>query len=124
MYSSAEQGYAHMRRQTSSPRAIERSVLTRAASDLAAADPDTLEGYKALAEAVRRNTKIWSAMATDLASSANGLPDDLRGQLLSLAVFAEKHGRKVLSGQGDRQVLININRAVAKGLEAAAQEAA
>ncbi len=124
MYSSAEHGYAHMRRQTSSPRAIERSVLMRAANDLAAADPDTLEGYKALAEAVRRNTKIWSAMATDLACSGNGLPDDLRAQLLSLAVFAEKHGRKVLSRQADRQVLININRAVAKGLEAAAQEAA
>ncbi len=120
MSSIAEQGYGQVARQTASPRQIEFRLLTSIASQLDAADPSTVEGARKLAEAVYRNTELWSTLLVDITSTGNQLPNELKSGLLSLARYSVTTGPKVLSGEEKPQALSDVNRAVAQGLAAAA----
>lgn len=66
--------------------------------------------------AVHKNNELWTILAADLAHPENGLPDEVKAGLLSLAMFSLRHGHAVLSGQGNTQVLIDINMSIMKGL--------
>lgn len=69
-----------------------------------------------LIAAVHKNNQLWTILASDLAGSANGLPVDLRGKLLSLASFALRHGHLALAGKTTVAALIDINMAMMRGL--------
>ena len=75
-----------------------------------------------LIAAVHKNNELWTILAADLAGSGNGLPDDLRAGLLSLAGFSLRHGHLAISRKAKVDPLIDINIAVMRGLrhEAAA----
>lgn len=66
--------------------------------------------------AVHKNNQLWTILAADLASPGNGLPDDLRARLLSLASFALRHGHQVMSGNEKVQPLVDVNMAMMRGL--------
>lgn len=121
---SPEAGYGQVRQQTASPRSVEQKLLLQIASDLETCDPKTVDGYKALAVAINKNTDLWTVFATDLASPENQFPDELKQSLVKLAAFALAHGAKVLKGDESVAPLVNVNRAVASGLRQSAQEAA
>lgn len=67
-------------------------------------------------EAVHMNTQLWSALASDLAMPDNALPDALKAQLLSLALFSIRHGFRVAAGEGDLSPLIDVNASIMAGL--------
>lgn len=69
-----------------------------------------------LAEAIDLNRRLWTLLATDAADEGNLLPDALRAGVISLYEFTIKQGRKVLRGQGDVSVLIEINASIMRGL--------
>lgn len=69
------------------------------------------------AAAVHDNCKLWTTLATDLAGPNNGLPQVLRAQLFYLAEFSLLHSRKALRDLTALEVLIDINRAVMRGLD-------
>ena len=69
-----------------------------------------------LAEAVDLNRRLWTLLATDAADEGNLLPDTVRAGVISLYEFTVTQGRKVLKGQGDVSVLIEINAAIMRGL--------
>lgn len=69
-----------------------------------------------IAEAIYDNRRLWTMLATDIASPHNGLPQDLRARLFFLAEFTDLHSRKILRGEGTLAPLIEINRAVMAGL--------
>lgn len=97
------------------PRRSEALVLSKlAAAMIRASAPDS--GFAALVVAVQENRRFWRLAAEDLASQGNGLPAPLRDQLLSLAGFIEKETGRVLAGTSSAAALIEINRAVARGL--------
>ena len=123
MISTAEHGYSQTARQTANPRTIEQRVLMSIASDIEAPDPSTPQGYKQLAIALRRNTELWTAFASDIANPENTCTPELKAEIIKLADFSIRHGILVLRGEADRSVLVNINRTVAGGLSAAAQAA-
>ncbi|MEM9421423.1 MAG: flagellar biosynthesis regulator FlaF [Pseudomonadota bacterium] len=125
MSSIAEQGYGQVRRETATPRTVEHKVLMSIAGELETADPSTPHGYRMLAQAIHRNTELWTAFAADLSSEANPLGAELKAGLISLANFSINHGLKVLHREADVQALINVNRTVAAGIaQAASREAA
>ncbi|MGA0614742.1 flagellar biosynthesis regulator FlaF [Paracoccus sp. KR1-242] len=66
--------------------------------------------------AVSRNNELWTLLATDLADPANGIEDQVKAGLISLAIFSLRHGQSVLSGKATTDALIDINLAVMKGL--------
>jgi flagellar protein FlaF len=69
-------------------------------------------------EAVRANWRLWTIIQAELLDPECRLPDDLRGNVLSLAQFIDKHTVDIIAEPkpGKLDVLIAINRALAGGL--------
>jgi flagellar protein FlaF len=69
-------------------------------------------------EAVRVNWRLWTILQADLLGQECPLPDDLRGSLLSLARFIDKHTVDIIADPKPEKldVLISINRELAGGL--------
>jgi flagellar protein FlaF len=72
-----------------------------------------------LAEALKVNNRLWAIVEAEVAAPRSPLPDDLRGQLLSLGRFMDKETLALLSRGHDRLVLeamAEVNRSLASGL--------
>ena len=69
-------------------------------------------------EAIEWNRRMWNALEIDLASDANSLPDALKAQLISVAMWVERHSAMALRGEGEVDPLITVNRSVTEGLGA------
>ena len=54
----------------------------------------------------------------------NGLPIELRAQIISLAEFVRRHSLAVLGGRASVSALIDINTAIMKGLRGDVEVAA
>jgi len=97
-------------------RDIEQRVFQQSNGRLMAArnnpDPSTVQ----LAEAVYTNSRLWTLLAADVVCDHNTLPKDLRAQLASLAIYAQKAGRAVLRKEAKIDVLIDLNSAIIAGL--------
>ena len=98
------------------PRRIEYLVFLRITLDLEA---HREAGWRsdALKNALWRNMELWNVLRTDLVDDDNALPDSLRAGLISLSFSVERQTRLVLRGEADAGVLIDINRAVMRGLQ-------
>ena len=79
-----------------------------------AAEPGAAIGLRA--SALHDNRRLWTALATDLAAAGNGLPDGLRAQLFYLAEFSLLQSRAALRDPRALVALIDVNRAVMRGL--------
>ncbi|MGG7645243.1 flagellar biosynthesis regulator FlaF [Rhodovulum sp. YNF3179] len=69
-----------------------------------------------MAEALHQNRRLWAILAADLAGDDNALPEALRAQLVSLAEFTRQHTQRILRGEAQPDVLVEINTAVMRGL--------
>jgi len=67
-------------------------------------------------QAILWNRRLWLALQGDLATEGNGLPDELKARLISVAIWVDKHSRKVMKGEGDLTPLIDVNRNIMGGL--------
>ena len=67
---------------------------------------------------------MWIAMQTDLAAEGNKLPDALKAQLISLAMWVDKYTLKVMQKREPLAPLIEVNRAIMEGLAASASAGA
>ena len=97
-----------------SPREVEYELFARVTRALQSVDPSGA-GPKA-AQAIVENNYLWTELAADLAGPGNELPEQLKCQLLSLAMFSIRHGNRVLAGGGDVSALVDINLNIMKGL--------
>jgi len=112
----ARAAYARPETVLGSPRALEYELLARATAALAAASEAEKPDFPALARALDQNLRLWTAFAADLAGAANGLPEELRARLLYLYRYTGSHSRAVLAGRAKAGPLIDVNRAVMRGL--------
>ena len=71
--------------------------------------------------ATHANNELWIALAADLASPGNALPDQLKASLISLAMFSIRHGHKVLAENASIAPLLEINIRIMKGLRGEVQ---
>ncbi len=71
-------------------------------------------------EALTYNRKLWTVLVTSATSKDSQLPQDVKNNLASLAVFIFKHTLTVLSDANPDKLttLITINRNIAEGLRA------
>lgn len=98
-------------------RSAEAQLLQKLTSMLmATTETGTESSFQGLVSAISENQKFWQQIALDLADDENGMPDDLRASLLSLAGFVLRYSSTVLNGNGAVEPLIEINRHVIRGL--------
>ncbi len=97
-------------------RGSEYAIFAKITHALRVLDETDASAYAALARAVHDNLRLWGALATDLRSDGNQLPDALRASLISLAEFVRKHSMRVLAGKASIEPLIDINTSIMRGL--------
>ncbi|MEL6366281.1 MAG: flagellar biosynthesis regulator FlaF [Pseudomonadota bacterium] len=112
----AGNGYAQTARSTGAPRQVEYKVFSQVTRRLSAAISGADTPFAELAEAMHENLKLWLVIASDLRDGSNELPVALKSGLLNLAEFTRVHTARVLEGDGDAAVFIEINTAVMRGL--------
>ena len=75
-----------------------------------------MQGEGSIVQAACANIELWTALAADLADDENLLPPALRGSLLSLAIFSIRHSQRMMTGEPQGTVLVDINLSVMRGL--------
>lgn len=115
LHAASKIGYGAATRALGTERDVEYSVFGQVTGQLSRAMRPGAE-FGELAEALHQNTRLWTVLATDLALPDNPLPESLRAQLVSLAIFARKHTAKVLAGEESAEILVEINTTVMRGL--------
>lgn len=93
------------------PRSDEYTAFSRITAAMKKA-----ETFGETAEALTNNRRLWTTLAADLAGDGNGLPRELRADLLSLAAFTDRHTSKVLRREAGIEVLIDLNTTIMAGL--------
>ena len=114
----AHAAYGASIRATRSARDTEFDALARMTKRLRAVSGADAP-FPELASAIHDNRALWSLFALDLSIPTNGLPNELRDRLLSLARFVDDHSSRVLRNAATVDVLIDINTAVMRGLRPA-----
>lgn len=107
--------YQRIQNQTEDPRKTEYrlfALVTKALIDAEKGD------HAALVKAVHWNRRLWLTLQTDCAGEDNRLPEATRAGIISLAIWVDKHSRKVLRGEGQLKALIDVNRSIMEGLAA------
>lgn len=119
--------------ETENPRQIERRILARVTSGMSSVQEefDKAELFEknailnaSLRSTLSDNVNFWALMKVDLISPSNSLPADLRASLASMAIFVENHTAKVLSGNGNLSLLIDVNKSILAGLSGIVPEEA
>ncbi len=105
------------------PRQDEYAAFVHVTRRLLDANSGQPRDFPALAAALHDNRRLWTVLASDVASSGNGLPVTLRAGIFQLAEFSRLHTRKVLAGAADAAALIDVNMAMMRGLRNAQESA-
>lgn len=118
----AHSAYARASSISPSPRETEYRAFARVTRQLSEHVDISQGGFPRLAEAIHQNQRLWSMLAEDVADSANGLPDELRAQIVYLADFTRQHSMQVLRDKASPAILVEINTSVMRGLRAGSGE--
>jgi len=110
-------GYAQAARALETPRSIEYRVFSAITGRMRRAS-EAADAFPALVAALHENLSLWTTIMADAADSRNGLPAQLRAQLVYLGDFTRAHTQKVLRREADVAPLIDINTSVMRGLRA------
>lgn len=108
--------YQQTARRTENPREVEYRLFAQVTSALTDAAVTGKSDLRKLIDALDWNRRVWSAMSMDCASPDNGLPAQLRANIISLAIFVSKHTSAIMREDEDIQDLIDINRLIMQGL--------
>lgn len=114
----ARHGYKTVQREMNSDKGIELKVFVSVTAALNQVDPKAADTHSQLADALVTNAKLWNILFIDLSSQKNTLPLDLKTRLMTLAEFTQEHTQKVLRGDADHSVLVDINKSIIAGLRA------
>ncbi len=99
-------------------REVEAWALLELAKRMERARKENLEDLMPLLEVVRLNWRAWTIIQSSLLSEDTEIEPELRGNLLTLCSFIDKHSIEFLNDPiGDRlQILIDINVHLSQGL--------
>ncbi|MFA9230402.1 MAG: flagellar biosynthesis regulator FlaF [Microgenomates group bacterium] len=116
LHSAVRKHYAQPEAPQKTPRSLEYELIAQCTQRLITAWGNRPHQYVGLMSALDANQKMWSTLAVDVAQSSNGLPAKLRAQLFYLYEFTCQHSCAIRERGASVEVLIDINRAVMRGL--------
>jgi len=67
-------------------------------------------------DALDWNRRMWSVLGADCSLEGNGLPQQVRANIVSLSIWVNKHTSLVMRNQEEIGPLIEINRIIMQGL--------
>jgi flagellar protein FlaF len=111
--------YQNTQRITEDPRQTEYRLFGQVTGALISAEK---EGSSAtpVVEAVDWNRRMWRTLAVDCLDDRNGLPPQLRANIVSLSLWVTKYSREVTRKGAPLAPLIEINRTIMQGLQGVA----
>lgn len=107
--------YQRMQNAAEDPRSIEYRLLGQVTAALLDAERDPKHTAK-LVDAALWNRRVWSAFKVDLLDSGNKLPLDMRGKLVSIALWVERETAQILAFKSDLSAVVSINKTIMDGL--------
>jgi flagellar biosynthesis activator protein FlaF len=107
--------YQNARSRAETPRAAEFRLMSQITGEMMDAETSGLKGAM-LMQPLHRNREMWSAFATDCGATGNGLPNELRAQIISLGLWVERFTSDVVAGREPIGELISLNRTIMEGL--------
>lgn len=117
--------YSNTQNAATDPRQTEARALLEAARRISVAKD--AEDSKALDEALKLNSRLWTIFQADIAREENPLPDDIKSSIINLSLFIDKKTFEFLAYNDGiptgLDTLININRNIAAGLLESIQNA-
>lgn len=114
--SMAQRAYSQSAAPTKTHRRAEYETIARATHELKAAAENSRADFPRLADALHRNNRLWTILATDVADQANQLPKELKARIFFLSEFSKRHSAQVLAGKANVAPLLEINTAILRGL--------
>lgn len=112
----AKEGYGRNAVPIRSHRAAEYETIARITHRLRSAALARGSRFPEYVAALSENRKLWTTLAVEVAHPDNALPRDLRARLFWLAEFTEHETRRILKGEGDVGILVEVNAAILQGL--------
>ncbi|MEQ1618277.1 MAG: flagellar biosynthesis regulator FlaF [Terricaulis sp.] len=107
--------YQRAATQAESPRELEYRAFGQVTAELLRAKQENLPAAQ-VAEALTVNRQLWGMLAADCSLPQNQLPLELRGQIISLALWVARYSGEVLRDGVDIESLIEVNRSMMEGL--------
>ena len=125
MPQSATQAYQQTAKKTVSPRELESTLLSRAASNFVRIRDNWENGEPELGAALEFNKRLWSVLVASVTSDDNPLPREIRQNVANLGIFilGQTVELELRPQRAKLDTLININRELATGLRNAANAA-
>jgi flagellar biosynthesis activator protein FlaF len=112
------EAYRRTATQAETPRDREYRAFGQATAQLLDAERAGRAAIGQRAEALGFNRRLWSLLAADCAQPENTLPATLRAQIISIALFVDRHSSAVMRDGAEIEPLVDINRAIMEGLAA------
>lgn len=111
----SHRAYQNAHRSAETPRQTEYRLFAQVTAALAEAKRTEARGA-ALVDALDWNRRLWSTLAADCGSAGNGLPRELRAQIISVGLWVSRYATDVARGKADIDALIDVNRSIMEGL--------
>lgn len=112
----AQKAYSTTSNPLATPRGTEYEALGRVTVNINKYMKNISLDFPHLVEALHENRKLWTLLATSVAEMDNRLPQELRAKIFYLAEFTHHQTEKILIGECQPDILIEVNSAVMKGL--------
>lgn len=112
------QAYQKAQRAAENPRSAEYRLFGQVTGALIEAKNAGAKGAT-LIDAIDWNRRLWSTLAVDCMDDGNRLPRQLRAQIVSLSIWVTKYSSQVMQTGAPLEPLIDINRTIMQGLQAA-----
>ena len=112
--------YRRAQRAAESPREAEYRLFAQVTRALINAGQSGVMDH-AFVDAVDWNRRMWSTFANDCGLEGNSLPDQLRAQIISIALWVGRYSSDVIQKGAPMDALIDVNRAIMDGLAAQPQ---
>lgn len=110
------QAYQQTAQRTESPRSLEYRLFGQVTRALIAASQSDPKDFATRIDALGWNRQVWATMAGACSDSANGLPPQVRANIISLSLFVSRHTSEVMKGDEDFETLIDLNKMMMQGL--------
>ncbi|WBY09421.1 flagellar biosynthesis regulator FlaF [Sphingomonas sp. 7/4-4] len=107
--------YQTARSRAETPRSAEFRLMSEITGEMMDAETAGLKGAMIMPP-LHRNREMWSAFVTDCGATGNGLPRELRAQIISLGLWVERFTSDVVAGRESIGELISLNRTIMEGL--------